>query len=443
MSSFSAERIVVKANSYVKKGKIDEACELYIKVLDTFPENRSAMQGLINSHEVLVSKHIKTIWSMRRSGQRETILEHAKILAKKFTHSFSLWNLLGVLFHDNGFLDPSIECYEKALNIHPGCAAVHNNMGNTLKDRGDLDNAVKSYGQAIKIAKNNANTHNNLGLALMQKGDLKASIASYSKAIKISPNNSNLYTNMGNAEVSALNINAALKSYRKALQIKPDNAVANHMLAALTGITPDVASKEFVENLFDAYAPSFEESLVNKLQYAVPPALAKVAIEHQSQKTFGTVLDLGCGTGLMGLELRGLTQRLEGIDLSSKMLQQAKSKKIYDRLIHGDFIEFLTSAELNFNYYFAADVFIYIGNLFKIFSLIKDRNKEGGKLIFSTEHSEKDGFFLEQSGRYSHSKSYIQAICEELDYKVIHYSLIDLRKEREKVISGGIYLLDF
>ena len=103
----------------------------------------------------------------------------------------------------------------------------------------------------------------------------------------------------------------------------------------------------------------------------------------------------------------------------------------------------MTTAELNFDHYFAADVFIYIGNLFKIFSLIKDRSKEGGKLIFSTEHSEKDGFFLEQSGRYSHSKSYIQAICEELDYQMVHFSQVDLRKEREKLISGGIYLLEF
>ena len=125
----------------------------------------------------------------------------------------------------------------------------------------------------------------------------------------------------------------------------------------------------------------------------MPQVLAKMAIEHQSKKSFGSVLDLGCGTGLMGFELRGSTQRLEGIDLSSKMLKQAKSKEIYDRLIQGDITEFLTSAELDFNYYFAADVFIYIGDLFKIFSLIKDRNKEGGKLIFSTEHSEKSGFF--------------------------------------------------
>ena len=443
MGSFSADQILVKANSCIKKGKIDEACDLYIKVLNTFPENRRAMQGLINSHEALVSKHLKTMWFMRRSGQRETILEQAKILTKKFTHAFSLWNLLGVLFHDSGFLNASIECYEKALKIHPDCAAVHNNMGNTLKDLGDLDNAIKSYGQAIKIKKNNANTYNNLGLALMLKGDLKAAIASYSEAIKISPNNSNLYTNMGNAEVNNLDFNAAEKNYRKALAIMPDDAVANHMLAALTGITPDTASKEFVEHLFDAYAPSFEDALVNKLQYAMPQVLAKMAIEHQSKKSFGSVLDLGCGTGLMGFELRGSTQRLEGIDLSSKMLKQAKSKEIYDRLIKGDIIEFLTSAELDFNYYFAADVFIYIGDLFQIFSLIKDRNKEGGKLIFSTEHCEKDGFFLEQSGRYSHSKSYVQAICEELDYQMVHFSKVDLRKERKKLISGGIYLLEF
>ena len=443
MNNFSTSQNLVKANSYFKKNRLDEACELYLQVLQTFPENSRAIEGLVRSHEKLVSQHLKTLYSMLHDGQLKLVLEQAQMLTRKFTHAFSLWNLLGIAFTEHGSLSLSIECYKKALIIKPDHAQAFNNLGNSLRIVGDIENAITSFQQAINIKANYALAHINLGLALNKKGEFKQAIKSYQEAIRLNPNDANLYIKVGNIQMDDGNSDAAIRSYKKALKISPNSGTANHMLAAVTGITPDTASREYVEHLFDAYAPSFEDSLINNLQYAMPRALAKVAIEHQPKRSFGSILDLGCGTGLMGLELRELTQKLEGIDLSSEMLKQAYSKEIYDRLTQGDIVEFLKSAELDFNYYFAADVFIYIGNLFEIFALIKNRNKEGGKLIFSTEHSEKDGFVLEQSGRYSHSKNYIQELCEELNYQMIHFSQVDLRREREKLITGGIYLLNF
>ena len=61
---------------------------------------------------------------------------------------------------------------------------------------------------------------------------------------------------------------------------------------------------------------------------------------------------------------------------------------------------------LDFDYYIALDVFIYVGKLTEIFRLIKSRNKKPGYLVFSTEHTEKDGYHLLRTERYSHSKLY-------------------------------------
>ena len=46
----------------------------------------------------------------------------------------------------------------------------------------------------------------------------------------------------------------------------------------------------------------------------------------------GRVLDLGCGTGLAGEALRRRAAWLEGVDLSSGMIDQARRKGLYDRL---------------------------------------------------------------------------------------------------------------
>ena len=98
---------------------------------------------------------------------------------------------------------------------------------------------------------------------------------------------------------------------------------------------------------------------------------------------------------------------------------------------------------MNFDCFVSTDVFVYIGDLSDVFRLIKSRNKTGGKLAFSTEDSDGDGFFLEQSGRYSHSKKYIESLSEKFGYKLRHFETQSLRKERNQYIIGGLYLLDF
>ena len=157
----------------------------------------------------------------------------------------------------------------------------------------------------------------------------------------------------------------------------------------------------------------------------------------------GSILDLGCGTGLAGLELRQFCSNLEGIDLSNAMIEQARSKNVYDRLIHGDIVDYLSTAKLDFDYFVATDVFIYVGELTDVFHLIKSRNKRAGHLAFSTEHTEREGFFLETSGRYSHSRAYIEGLCEKFDCRVSHFSKTDLRKEKSDFLVGGLYVVDF
>jgi len=215
------------------------------------------------------------------------------------------------------------------------------------------------------------------------------------------------------------------------------------MLYALTGNKNKTAPREYVENLFDGYSKNFEASLVDKLEYKVPKLIKNILIKPNSDKRLGSVLDLGCGSGLLGPEIRRNCSQLEGIDLSSKMLQLAKQKNVYDKLSHLDILEYLSTMPLSFDYYIVLDVFIYVGELTEIFRLIKSRNSKPGRLVFSTEHTELDGYHLLKSGRYSHSKSYIKNLCQQFDYTISHFSTTDLRKEKEHFLTGGIYILSF
>ena len=182
---------------------------------------------------------------------------------------------------------------------------------------------------------------------------------------------------------------------------------------------------------------------MENLEYKIPKMLTDIIVKEHGGGSLGSVVDLGCGTGLTGLEIKDFCSKLEGVDLSKKMLELANAKNVYDKLVHTDILDYLANTDLCFDYFIATDVFIYVGDLKELFRLIKSRNKQNGKLAFSTEKNITEGYQLETSGRYSHSRSYIEGLCKEFNYSISYYSEVNLRKEKGTFLTGGLYLLSF
>jgi predicted TPR repeat methyltransferase len=282
-----------------------------------------------------------------------------------------------------------------------------------------------------------------LGITLKELGRLDEAEASYTQAIALKPDYAEAHSNLGNTLQKLGRLDEALASYTQAIALKPDYPSAKHMLAALTGETTATAPLDYVERLFDNYAAKFETSLVENLEYKIPKVIAEMIIKDSKFDLLGSIMDLGCGTGLFGVEINQFCKHLEGIDLSRKMLDKAKEKDVYHKLIKRDIVDYLSNASLNFDYFISTDVFVYIGDLSDVFRLIKSRNKAGGKLAFSTEYYDGGSFFLEQSGRYSHSKKYIESLCKTFGYELRHFETQAIRKEKGGYITGGLYILEF
>ena len=383
MAKLSVDQALSKAKSHAKKGKFHEAQELYESVLQAFPKNKRAQQGLAalnksnqtNATQSPPQETINQLIDLYNQGKLVSVVEQAQALTRQYPNALIFWNILGAAAAQTGQIDQAINAFKRVTAIEPDYAAAYNKMGNVLKNQGKLEEAIEAY--------------------------------------------------------------------KKALSLKPAYAEASHMLSALTGKTTKSAPREYVENLFDKYAYKFDQSLVVKLSYDIPKIITQLAVEKHGSSSLGSILDLGCGTGLTGEKVRPHCTNLEGIDLSKKMLEIAKSRNVYNKLEHIDIVGYLSSAELDFDYFIATDVFIYVGDLSEVFRLIKARNKKPGKLIFSTEHANEKGFHLEKSGRYSHSKSYIEELCKEFKFSISHFSETNLRKEKGSFLIGGLYFLDF
>jgi hypothetical protein len=83
------------------------------------------------------------------------------------------------------------------VQLKPGYAEAHSNLGNTLKDLGRLDDAIASYRRALKIRPDYADAHNNLGSALQSIGQLNAALDSYRKAIELEPDHAEAHNSLG------------------------------------------------------------------------------------------------------------------------------------------------------------------------------------------------------------------------------------------------------
>ena len=350
---------------------------------------------------------------------------------------------LGITLGELGRLEEAEASYKQAIALKPDFSEGHYELGNIRKELGRLKDAETDYKQAILLDPDYAEAHNNSGVTFQELGRLEEAEASYKQAIALKPNFVGAYSNLGNTLQRLGKLKEAEASYKQAIAFNPDLAEAKHMLAALTGKTTAIAPQGYVEGLFDNYAPRFESSLVGNLEYKIPKIIAEMIIEDCKFGSLGSIMDLGCGSGLLGAEVSQFSEYLEGVDLSEKMLAEAKKKNIYNKLIKQDIFSHLQNASLDFDYFISTDVFIYIGDLSNIFRLIKSRNRTVGKLAFSTEDYDGDGFFLEQSGRYSHSKKYIEGLCDKFGFELRHFEIQNLRKEKNQYIRGGVYVLDF
>ena len=381
-----------------------------------------------------------TLKELGRLDQAEASYMQAIVLKPDYAEAF---NNLGVTLQELGRLDEAEASYMQAIVLKPDYLEAHYNLGITLQELGRLDEAEVNYIQTIALKPGYPEAHNNLGITLTELGKLNEAEASLRQAIALKSNYAEAYSNLGNTLQELGRLDEAEESYARAIALKPDFGEAKHVLAALTGETTATAPRDYVERLFDNYAAKFENSLIDNLEYKIPKVIAEIIIKDSKIDLLGSIMDLGCGTGLFGVEINQFCKHLEGIDLSQKMLDKAKEKDVYHKLIKHDIVDYLSNAILNFDYFISTDVFIYIGDLSDVFRLIKSRNKTGGKLAFSTEDYDGDGFFLEQSGRYSHSKKYIESLCKRFGYELRHFETQALRKDKNQYIIGSLYLLDF
>jgi predicted TPR repeat methyltransferase len=381
----------------------------------------------------------------------------------------------GIEHFENGRLEPARICFEKCQALTPGRPSVLGNLGVTLFRLGQWEAATTVLGQATAADPSLAEAWGCLGLANEAQGRWQAAAKALEKSLALSPRQVRLWLSLSDVSLRLGNVERALQAVDRALQEDPASAPAwsergslmrelhqteeaarcfekalalggdpelnGYYLASVRdGDAPTTPPRRYVEALFDDYAADFQSHVVEKLGYRGFEVLLKPLLG--TGKRYRHVLDLGCGTGLCGQLIAPQADAIDGIDVSSAMLEQARKLGVYRELIHADLGEFLAATALRPDLILAADVFIYVGDLAHIFRTARRILEPGGCLAFTVElAAEGKDIQLLPSLRYAHSEAYVRRLADENRFTRVRISEAPIRHDQTAPIRGlYIYL---
>lgn len=232
----------------------------------------------------------------------------------------------------------------------------------------------------------------------------------------------------------------ALAAFEQALAHGGEADLNGFFIASLKGIDPPSAPpRRYVQSLFDDYAEHFDTHLVKVLGYQAHKVLVE-NLEGIGKNSYQSALDLGCGTGLCASLVRSQVSRLEGVDLSNRMLDKARELGLYDTLTQADVAEHLRTTDQRHDLLLSCDVFIYVGALEAVFSGAARVMEPNAIFCFSVERADdSQNFHLTTSQRYAHSLRYLQTLATTHGFVLVKTLALPIRQDQKQNIDG-LYL---
>ena len=374
-----------------------------------------------------------------------------------------------------GRFEDAISLFREYLRVHPGQFEALHSLGMSYFQTGQFERAQYFLGEALRLDPDFIDGLRVRGAALMRLKRYAAALASFERALSIKPDyiealvnratllletkradealagfdrvlaldpdNAIAWNNRGNVLVAMRRFDEAAQCYDRALAIQPGLPTAENnrflVLLELRRISriPDFALRE----MFDGVASRFDKLMVDQLGYSGNlhvRTLADRVLPRPTQPW--RILDLGCGTGLVGDAFKDLAAggRLDGIDLAPRMIASARSRGIYDDLILDDLETVLAAQGPLYDLIVSADTMIYLGDLAPTFFGAANRLVSGGFYIFACESKTGDGWEQTPANRFRHSENYLRAEAARAGLSFVALRECTLRSESAEPVAG-------
>jgi len=422
-----------------------------------------------------VADLLRAAASSLRSRETRTAAERlSRALAIDAGHVEAL-HALAMQWHRDGRVLEARELMRRALVREPRNVGIRVNLANMLFEAGDAEGAIAAYREALAIAPGLVQAWSNFGTVTWRCGRVDDARLAWGEAVRLSPDDAAAWYGLATTLIAAREIDGALRAYECATSLQsaallprerfivellkfgrrdeaerlyrawlaeaPDTARSCLQLAAtLAPQAPERAAEGYVEELFERFAPSFDNRLAT-LDYKAPHLVARSLAALRPEGMLD-IADLGCGTGLCGPLLRPRARTLVGCDLAGAMLDRARTRECYDTLLKIDLEQFLRDRPSGFDALVSADTLCYFGALEAVFLAAARSLRNDGCFVFSVEALHGDGvpWALEVTGRYRHARSYVANALQGAGFTDIDVEPAVLRLELGKPVDGWLVM---
>lgn len=295
-----------------------------------------------------------------------------------------------------------------------------------------LNHLVNELFSALSKLKDLATTNYELGLYHMDNGNINDAKLRFMLVVRLKPELALAHYHLARCYLFNLNFNKARAEFEAALALNSNMVKARYRLDLLDhSLSKLYIPVKVTKEDYNTLSKNYENYMLEQHGYQAPELL--VTEMEEFIKDTDKVLDIGCGTGLVGASLiqRISVKSLTGLDISTKMLELAKALKIGDDLVYNDVKEIdfhnLESIQEKFDVITACMSFGYANNLASIFQGLNNLSVKGtilGLVVLKSAGEDID--FNYDYATLSFSEKYLNSIFKQAKWSIKKQQEVDI-----------------
>jgi len=413
--------MLAMARAQIQQNRLVEGITAYRRLLAVAPDLAVAWRELGDLH-IARQDFATAAMPLRRS-------------ARVWKALAPLRNNLGIAERASGNPERAAEEFRIAVILDPSTAKPYANLAGVQRKLGQSGRAAEF---AVRIAPEDAACRIEYGQSLPDE----AAIAQFAEAARLLPDQAEPQWLLGETLARLGRAEEAAAAYDRVLSLDPADSFGAQLALAKLGqsAVPERASAAHVSALYDQYAGSFDQDLLGNLDYRGPEVILD-GLRRAGIAGPCDILDAGCGTGLAGLAVKPLARRLDGIDLSEKMAEQARARGVYDSVAVGDLVPEMAGRTASYDLVIAADVLIYLGDLAPVFAAARAAVRAVGHFAFTVERGPGEGYTLQPTGRFAHAEAYLRRLAAETGFSITLLEPTVTRREKGEPVPGLLCVL--
>jgi predicted TPR repeat methyltransferase len=325
---------------------------------------------------------------------------------------------LSALLSRMGRHDEAVTQAKKAAAIEPNNVDMLTRVIDIAHEALKFDVALGWLRRLAELRPSNAHYQSLIALDLRYLGEPEQALAVYNEILSANPYD--LVALLGRAQISHAQGDSATaqQDCETLVTINPTSTKFQFWHDLVHGVTPATMPIDMVRENHDGEAAQYDTMKLQHSGYQLPRVMAAL-IKARFPTLEANVLDLGCGTGLLGASLGRLNGALVGVDVSVKMIERAVPHGVYDKFHTVNLLDALAATpDALYHVISACDVFPFVGDLTQAVPNAFRIVRPDGYFVFSCERAEESeaDMVLRPAMRFAHKQSVVETLCQSAGF---------------------------